>query len=94
MNQSLKKLRIILQSNYFYALLVLLSIVVVVASTRIIKYKSVYNITQKEFYGVVKSINIKENHITFIISGREKLLCNYYFKDKNQIMNLSLGDSL
>ena len=94
MNQSLKKLRIILQSNYFYTLLVLLSIVVVVASTRIIKYKSVYNITQKEFYGVVKSINIKENHITFIISGREKLLCNYYFKDKNQIMNLSLGDSL
>lgn len=60
MNQSLKKLRIILQSNYFYALLVLLSIVVVVASTRIIKYKSVYNITQKEFYGVVKSINIKK----------------------------------
>ena len=94
MNQSLKKLRIILQSNYFYALLVLLSIVVVVASTRIIKYKSVYNIAQNEFYGVVKSINIKENYITFIISGREKLLCNYYFKDKNQIINLSLGDSL
>lgn len=94
MNQSLKKLKIILQSNYFYMLLVLLSIVVVIVSTRIIKYKSVYDITQKEFYGVVKSINVKENYIVFVISGKEKLMCNYYFKDKKQIINLNFGDSL
>ena len=52
-----------------------------------INHGSKYSLDDKEFIGVVDKINIKENKMTIIIKGKEKLLVNSY----NNTENIALG---
>ncbi len=85
--QCLKKLKIILQSNLFLALLIAFTLTYVFIKTTIIKYESIYD-SPTTLEGIITDINIKEDSISFILKSKEKIQCSYYFQDKEEINNL------
>ena len=82
------KLKNLLQYKYFF----ILFIVICLSFIRI-NNKSVYKIDETFFYGVVMDYQYKENYITFVINGKEKLKCNYYIEDVDKI-DIKYGDKL
>lgn len=71
----LKKLKILLK--YKYILIFLLVLLFSIFRINIFK-KSNYNLDNKDFIGIVTSYEYKDNYITFILKGKEKIKCNYY----------------
>ena len=71
----LKKLKILLK--YKYILIFLLVLLFSISRINIYK-KSNYNLDNKDFIGIVTSYEYKDNYITFILKGKEKIKCNYY----------------
>ena len=90
----LKKLKIILQYKYFYLILVIITFIFFLFFTKIIKYKSIYNGNETEFYVDVKDIDLKDNYILLTVKSKEKMLARIYYNKKNQMSNISLGDKL
>ena len=85
--QHSSKLKIILRYKYLiFILVILLSLIRVNINS-----KSKYNSDEKYFVGVVKSYELKDSYLTFVIKGKELLKCNYYSKD---IINLKYGDKV
>ncbi len=82
--QHLKRLKTILQSNYFYYVLIILTIIYVIFMTIIIKYKTNINdFTTLE--GIITKINYDDNKISFILKNNEKIICTYYIKEKDNL---------
>ena len=92
------RLKIILRSNYFYLLLIFISLFEIVYFTKIKEYRSVYNGDEENFLGVIKNINIDDKYLTMDIMAKEKLKATYYFSDfeekQNFINKFSLGDKI
>ena len=85
--QHSSKLKIILRYKYLiFILVILLSLIRVNINS-----KSKYNSDEKYFVGIVKSYELKDSYLTFVIKGKELLKCNYYSKD---IINLEYGDKV
>ena len=82
------KLKNLLQYKYFF----ILFIVICLSFVRI-DNKSNYDFDETFFYGVVQDYQYKENYITFVINGKEKLKCNYYIEDSDKI-DIKYGDKL
>ena len=76
----MRRLKIILQSNLLYYLLVIFILTYVLLRTVIIKYESVYNGDETEFIGKISNIVVKEEYTSFILNGKEKLKTYYYGK--------------
>ena len=76
----MRRLKIILQSNLLYYLLVIFILIHVLLRTIIIKYESVYNGNETEFIGKISNIVVKEEYTSFILHGKEKLKTFYYGK--------------
>lgn len=58
-----------------------------------INVKSKYNINDNKFYGVVIDFKIKDDYVSFVIKGREKIKCNYYLSD-NEVFDIKYGDKV
>ena len=58
-----------------------------------INVKSKYNINDNKFYGVVIDYKIKDDYVSFVIKGREKIKCNYYLSD-NEVFDIKYGDKV
>ena len=71
----MKQLRIILQSNLFYIISIILILVYLFINLLLIDRKSIYNENQKEFYGTVIKINKTDYGYSFILKSKEKLIC-------------------
>lgn len=82
------KLKNLLQYKYF----ILLLLIICLSFTRI-NNKSIYNINETNFYGVVIDYQYKDGYISLILKGKEKLKCNYYLDNDEQI-NIKYGDKL
>lgn len=82
------KLKNLLQYKYF----ILLLLIICLSFTRI-NNKSIYNINETNFYGVVIDYQYKDGYISLILKGKEKLKCNYYL-DNNEKINIKYGDKL
>lgn len=78
--------------QYKYILLLILIIIISIIRTKDID-KSIYNINDNKFYGIVETYEYKDTYITFTIKGKEKLKCNYYLKSDEKI-NINYGDKL
>ena len=77
----MKRLKIVLQSNYFYLLLFILLIIYILISTVLIRYKS--NIKTNYYEGIITNISIKNDKVSFIIKGKEKIKGTYYIKNND-----------
>ena len=82
------KLKNLLQYKYF----ILLLLIICLSFTRI-NNKSIYNINETNFYGVVIDYQYKDGYISLILKGKEKLKCNYYL-DNDEKINIKYGDKL
>ena len=87
----LKKLKIILQYNYIYYFLLILSILYVILMINI-NHKSIYSESTKEVSGIITDYKVIDDKITIYLKAKENILINYYFKDKKEINDLSYGD--
>ncbi len=87
----MKKLRIILQSNYFYLFLMLFVAILLYFNAC---DKSKYDINDDVIIGTITSYYIDTDKLVITIFGKEKVLCNYYFKDENNTFDYELGDKI
>ena len=85
------KLKIVLQSNYFYILLFVIGICHVIFNINFIDRNSIYDIDQNEFLLEVYDYEIKEDYISLTLCDKECLVGNYYFKNVNEIKNVKYG---
>ncbi len=93
----MKKLKIILQYNWLFYLLFLVSIGYSIIYINIPK-TSVYSIDDKEFNCIITDIYVDGNYLSLKLNGKEKLQASYYFNtysEKEQFLSeYELGDSI
>lgn len=85
----MKSLKQILQYNKLFAFTLIILILYIFLFTKVIKYKSNYNIKDTILSGNITSISINGNKLTLVIKGKEKVIANYYIKtldEKNNIL--------
>ena len=87
----MQRLKIILQSNIFYLILITFSIIYVFYFTKIKKYNSIYDNNQKEVVGIISKIIIDDDNIKLTLKSKEDIIVTYYYKSKEEINNLKLG---
>jgi len=80
----LKKLKIVLQSNYLYVTLFIFISIFIIVTTKVIKYESVYK-NETSIIGIITDISYEVDKISFTIKSKEKIICNYYLNDQNII---------
>ena len=94
----MKSVKQILQYNKLFAFTLIILILYIFLFTKVIKYKSNYNIKDSILSGNITSISINGNKLTLEIKGKEKVIANYYIKtldEKNNILNiLHHGDEI
>ena len=77
--QLMNKLKIILQSNY--VIISILILVILITILRInLPVKTTYNLNTTKVTGILLSSKIKEEKVTIIIKGKDKIQGTYYFK--------------
>ena len=81
MEQFILRLKIILQSNYFYYGLFILVLFYALFRIYVIKYESKLNINN-DYVGVIDSYKYKNNKYKFSLKGKENLIV-YYKTDDN-----------
>ena len=85
----MRSLKQILQYNKLFSFLLIVLTIYILLFTKIIKYKSNYNIKDTILSGSITSISINGNKLTLEINGKEKVIANYYIKtleEKNNIL--------
>ena len=85
--QSLKRLKIILQFNKIFIILLLLTIIYVLYFTVIKKYHSSYD-NPSSITGTIIDYSLKNNQLSMIIKANEKFKATYYFKSEDEITNI------
>ena len=93
----MKRLKILLHSNYFYIiLLVLLTIYCIYFYNRKIENK--IDINSINFIGIITNYKIDKDLLTLEVKGREKIISYYYFKSEEEMLSFpkkfKLGDKV
>ena len=84
------RLKILLQYNYFYIILVIL--VLCLTFIRISFYNvSKFNGSENSFVGIVDDIKKSDDYYKITIKSKEKIIGSYYSKEP---LNISLGDKI
>ena len=84
------RLKILLQYNYFYIILVIL--VLCLTFIRISFYnESKFNGSENSFVGIVDDIKKSDDYYKITIKSKEKIIGSYYSKEP---INISLGDKI
>lgn len=83
----MKKLKNILQCNYIFYILLVLSLIYSFIFINFIIVKSEYKDTDKNLYGTVIDYKKSKDKTTIWVKGKEKVLVNYYSD-----INVSYGD--
>ncbi len=90
----LLKLRTVLLCNYPYLIILLIVAIITIFRLQLPK-ESIYNKNSKVFAGVLEEYQVDGNKLTLIVSNKEKVIGNYYFKtlkEKNNFLkNIKLG---
>lgn len=89
------RLKIILQYNYIYLIILILAICTSFALSHFVYSK--YNEAETRFEGILLSYKIEGDKLSFEIKGKEKLKCTYYIKteeEKEELEKLDLGITL
>ena len=83
----MKKLKSILQCNYIFYILLVLSLIYSFIFINFIILKSEYKDSDKNLYGIVIDYKKSKDKTTIWVKGKEKVLVNYYSD-----INVSYGD--
>ena len=83
----MKKLKSILQCNYIFYILLVLSLIYSFIFINFIIVKSEYKDSDKNLYGTVMDYKKSKDKTTIWVKGKEKVLVNYYSD-----INISYGD--
>ena len=63
-----------------------------------IQFKSKYNIDDNEIIGIINKYRFDDKKVSLEVIGREKVICNYYFKNNDEksyyIQNIKLGQKV
>lgn len=96
MRAPLKKLKIILHSNYTYFILIF--IVLLISLIRITLPRKSNRINDQKFTGTLVKYNINNMNLSMTLKNKEKILANYYFKTDEDLRkfkkNIRLGDRI
>ena len=84
----LKKLKIVLQYNYIYYLILFFSLLYVFLYISFIKPNSIYLVNTNKVTGYIIDKKINDEKISLVIKAKEKILVNYYFKKNEKINDL------
>ena len=84
-------LKYILQHRYYVKVIAIILVIIILTFTRIYNKKSIYSGIETKIEGIVYKKKITNDKITIYIKGKEKLVVNYYTKEKQ---NISLGDTI
>ena len=90
----MRRLRIILQHEFFIKIIAIITILFSVIVTNFFSFKSIYNINETNFIGIITKIEFNKDKITINIKAKEKLIVNYYTDNPNDYNYLSLGDTI
>ena len=90
----MKRLRIILQHKFIIKIIAIITILYSVIVTNFFSFKSIYNINDNIFIGIITKIEFKEDKITIDLKTKEKLIINYYTDNPKDYNYLSLGDTI
>jgi len=91
----LKRLKIILQSNIFIFLLIVITIFISFIKYKINYNNSIYNVEDNYFEGIIKEYNLEEDKLSLEIKSKENLIANYYLNNKNiDLSNLDYGSKI
>ncbi|MBE6157161.1 MAG: DUF4131 domain-containing protein [Firmicutes bacterium] len=82
----LTKLKTILQSKITYLILLIFCIIYIFLCTVLIKYES--KINENIIEGIVISLSINEDNISFVLKTTEKVKCTYYDEDTSKYKDL------
>ncbi len=89
----LKKLNILLQSNFIYYVLILIAFLNIIIFTKCIKYDTKLDLAARNVTGKIISYDLNEKYLSFIIKNEEKVKATYYFKNNEEykyFFNLNL----
>ena len=91
------KLRKILLCDYFFIIILIISILLLFVRCNI-KHKSIYNNNTKFVVGTVTDYYIDGNKLSITLDCNEKIIGTYYFKSRKSLnifkKNIILGDKL
>ena len=94
----MKKLKTALQSRFLFKIITSITVIIRLLMTNLYTYQSKYSKTTTKFKGKVTSYKIEGDKLTIVLSAKEKLITNYYFKEEKEKKyyekNLKLGDKL
>ena len=79
-----RKLKIILQSSWFYFVLVLITLCYALFTTKIIKYDSKFNLNDSYLEGTIVDYNIDGNKLDLMVLGKERVKVTYYIKTEEE----------
>ena len=91
MNHYTRRLKYILQHRYYIKVVTSLILVFILIFTLLYQKKSVLKGNETEIQGIVYKKKISDDKITIYLKGKEKIVINYYTKEK---VNISLGDKI
>ena len=91
MNHYTRRLKYILQHRYYIKVVTLLILVFILIFTLLYQKKSVLKGNETEIQGIVYKKKISDDKITLYLKDKEKIVINYYTKEK---VNISLGDKI
>ncbi len=75
----MKRLKIILESNLFYYILIIVCILFVITRVLVIKKKSVYDLSVNDFDCIIEKISLNGNQLRMNLKCKENLIGYYYF---------------
>ena len=90
----MRKLKTVLEYKYLYRIIVIISLIYALLINNYYEFKSKYKSTDNTFELIVDKIKIDDNKLSLDVIGLEKLKLIYYYKDKNKIKNIELGDKI
>lgn len=80
----MRSLKTILQYNKLFIVFFILLCIYILLFTKIIKYESKLDIRKNVFEGVITSIKFDGNRLVLDVKGEERLIANYYVKNKEE----------
>ena len=94
----MKRLRTALQSRYLIKVITIQIVIISIFIINIYPPKSKYNVKETKIVGKIINIQINGDKLTIIVKEREKLIVNFFFKNKKEKQyyqkNLKLGDKI
>ena len=88
------KLKIILQSRFFYICFLLFVILYLLLCIKLDSNISVYNVNENNFVLNVYDYKINEDYIKLTLCNKECLIGNYYFENINEVRNIKYGSKV